>query len=332
MSVVPDAVRELATFLIPACIFAMMALALNIQWGHTGLFNAGVAAFLAIGAYTAAILMTSPAPRTQTYPGHLGGFSQPFAVAAVGAMLLSGLVGLLIAVPILRLRADYFAIATLALAEIIRLLLTNAESLTAGTIGVILIPRPFDPIEVIRSDPGLSDVSMAALAVAFVVMLFLAINYLTQSPWGRVLRGIREDEEATLALGKNVFSFRLQAFVLGCAVLGLAGAVLGSLLKFVDPLQFDPLATFTIYVMVILGGSANNRGVIVGAFLFYAFDWVSVRIPDFARLLGGELPPALVEKLPYLRLMAIGLLLVLLILYRPEGLLPERKRTYAPVA
>ena len=324
MSVVPDAIREVATFLIPACIFALMALALNIQWGHTGLFNAGVAAFLAIGAYTAAILMTLPAPRTPQYPGHLGGFTQPFAVAAVSAMLVSGFVGFLIALPILRLRADYFAIATLALAEIIRLILTNAESLTAGTIGVILIPRPFDPVDVIKQDPGLSDVSIAVLAVAILFLLFLVIDYITRSPWGRVLRGIREDEEATLALGKNVFRFRLQAFVLGCAVFGLAGAVLAPFLRFVDPLQFDPLSTFTIYVMVILGGSANNRGVIFGAFLFYAFDWVSVRLVDL-------LPPEWGERIPYIRLMAIGLLLVLLIMYRPEGLLPERKRTYPPV-
>ena len=141
MAELSPALIDLANFLVPASIFAVMALALNIQWGHTGLFNGGVAAFWAIGAYTAAILMTPPAPASPQYPGHLGGFSQSFIVASVAAIFFSGMAGLLIAIPILRLRADYFAIATLALAEIIRLLLQNAESITAGTIGICCIIR-----------------------------------------------------------------------------------------------------------------------------------------------------------------------------------------------
>ncbi len=312
---------ELANFLVPASIFALMALALNLQWGHTGLFNAGIAAFWAIGAYTAAILMTPYDPVSAQYPGHLGGFSQPFLVAAVAAILLSGLVGLGIAIPILRLRADYFAIATLALSEIIRILLDNADSLTAGTIGIRLIPRPFGTL--VLGSRGLSDLSVAALGVIALLLTLIALEYLTRAPWGRVLRGIREDEEATLALGKNVFSFRLQAFVLGCAVLGLAGAIFSTYQGFIAPNQFDPLATFGIYVMVILGGSGNNRGVIFGAFLFYGFDWVSTRLKDY-------LPTDIQDKVPALRLMVIGALLVVLVLYRPEGIFKERKRIYPP--
>lgn len=319
----PPGVADLANFVIPASIFAIMAVALNLQWGHTGLFNAGVAGFWALGAYTAAILMTAPSPASPQYPGHLGGFGQNFLVAAVVAMLVSGAAGLLIAIPILRLRADYFAIATLALAEIIRLVLTNAQSFSAGTIGIIEIPRPLDAL--LSDDPGISDLSMAVLAVVVLFLLYIAFEYLTRSPWGRVLRGIREDEEATLALGKDVFTFRLQAFVIGCAAMGLGGAVYASFLRLVVPIQFDPLSTFTIYVMVILGGSGNNRGVIFGAFLFYTFDWVSVRLKDY-------LPETIQEKIPPLRLMAIGILLVLLILYRPEGIFKEIKRTYPPVA
>jgi len=321
MTDVPSLLLELANFLVPASIFAVMALGLNVQWGYTGLFNAGVAGFWAIGAYTAAIVMTPFSPANPQYPGHLGGFSQSFLLAAVAAMALAGLAGLLIALPTLRLRADYFAIATLALAEIIRLVLTNAEHWTGGPHSIIQIPRPFD---VLTTNPGLSDASMAALAVLLVVLAYFAIEYITASPFGRVLRGIREDEEATLALGKNVTSYRLQAFVLGCVFMGLAGAVFASYQRFVNPEQFDPLATFTIYVMVILGGSANNRGVIVGAFLFYSFDWVSVRLKDY-------LPPTIGEKVPYLRLMIIGVLLVLLIIYRPEGIFREKKRTHTPV-
>jgi branched-chain amino acid transport system permease protein len=323
MSLPPGAV-DLANLLIPASIFALMALALNIQWGHTGLFNGGIAGFLAIGAYTAGILMTPPAPATPQYPGHLGGFSQPFPLAFFAAFCLAGLAGFLIAVPILRLRADYFAIATLALAEIIRLVLTNATSLTAGTIGIILIPRPFDAFMSGAPDPDLSDAAMAALAVTVLVLAYIVVEYLTTSPWGRVLRGIREDEEAALALGKDTFSFRLQAFVLGCALLGATGALYASHLRFVAPLIFDPFATFSIYVMVILGGSGNNRGVIFGAFLFYLFDWTSVRLKDY-------LPDFIQAKIPPFRLMLIGALLVILIIYRPDGIFREQKRTYPPL-
>lgn len=313
---------ELANFLVPASIFALLALGLNIQWGHTGLFNGGVAAFWAIGAYTAAILMTPPAPMTGQYPGHLGGFQQSFWLAALAATSLSALVGFVIAVPILRLRADYFAIATLALAEIIRLLIANAESLTAGTIGIIRIPRPFESFA--QGTRGLSDLTMALLGVSLLLLTLALLEFVTRAPWGRVLRGIREDEEATLALGKNVYRFRLQAFVLGCGVMGLSGAVFASYQGFIAPDSFDPLSTFAIYVMVILGGSGNNRGVLFGAFLFYSFDWVSTRLDD-------DLPSGIAEKVPAIRLMIIGALLVILVLYRPEGVFKERKRIYTPV-
>lgn len=309
--------------MIPAGIFALLALGLNIQWGHTGLFNGGIAAFFAIGAYTAAILMTAGPPFPPFYSGHLGGYSQPFAIAALGAMAMAGLVGFLIAIPILRLRADYFAIATLALAEVIRTIITNAEGLTGGTLGVIQIPRPFDMY--VGGDPEVSDATVAILVLGLIVVVYAILEYITQSPWGRVLRGIREDEEATLALGKNVYWFRLQAFVVGCVVMGLAGAVLSTFLRVISPGQFDPLSTFAIYVMVILGGSGNNRGVVLGAFLYYAFDWVSTRLKDLPAFTG------VAAEIPYLRFMTIGVLLVLLVLYRPEGILRERKGSYPPL-
>ncbi|HLB69285.1 MAG TPA: branched-chain amino acid ABC transporter permease [Thermoplasmata archaeon] len=320
MSAVPAYLVELANFLIPAAIFALLALGLNIQWGHTGLFNGGVAAFFGIGAYTAAILMSPFSPATRFYPGHLGGFAQSFPVAAIGAMVVAGLAGLLIAIPVLRLRADYFAISTLALAEIVRLTLTNARSWTGGAQGIILIPRPFE----VPGDYPLSTVYLAGLVALILLLALWLLEFLGSAPWGRVLRGIREDEEATLALGKNVYSFRLQAFVIGCVLMGLAGAVFATYRGFVAPTQFDPAATFTIYVMVILGGSGNNKGVIIGSFLFYAFDWISVRVDD-------KLPDELALRMPYIRLMLIGALLVALVVYRPEGLFRERKRTFRAV-
>src|SRR5574342_146226 len=127
-------VVEFINFLVPVSIFAILALGLNVQWVNTGLFNGGVAAFYGIGAYTAAILMTARVQPSIVDPGHWG-FSLPFGVAALGAVVMAAFVGFLIAIPILRLRADYFAIATLALAETVRLVFTNAEGVTGGRIG-----------------------------------------------------------------------------------------------------------------------------------------------------------------------------------------------------
>jgi branched-chain amino acid transport system permease protein len=321
VSHLPPAFVDIVNFLIPASIFAIMALGLNLQWGHTGLFNAGVAAFWGLGAYAAAILMVPPVPPQIFYAGHLG-FNQPFLVAAVGAMVVSGLAGLFIALPMLRLRADYFAIATLALAETVRLVLTNAAQWTGGSVGIHDIPRPLDAFAI--GEPGLSDSYIAGLALLCLLISLMVVEFLTRQPWGRVLRGIREDEEATLALGKNVYRFRLEAFVLGCALMGLSGAVYATYLRFLAPNQFDPLATFNIYVIVILGGSGNNFGVVAGAYLFYAFDWVSVRLDD-------NLPPDWSLRFPYIRLMIIGALLVALVIYRPEGIFKEKKRTFPPV-
>lgn len=328
---VPPAIVELANFLIPAGIFAIMALALNIQWGHTGLFNAGVAAFVMIGAYMTAMYLTAEVVPSIVYPGHWG-FAQiwrpwygpgvAFGIALLFSVVLAGFIGLLIALPILRLRTDYFAIATLALAEIIRLIIINAQTVTAGTVGILLIPGPFDTV--FPGDPGAQDAAFAGLVVALLVLTLIFVQYVTRAPWGRVLRGIREDEEATSALGKNVFSFRTQAFVFGCAIMGAAGGITSAHLGVITPDNFNPLATFAIYVMVILGGSGNNFGVVFGAFLYYAFDWVSVRIDDY-------FPPALAEKMPAIRFAAIGVILVVLILYRPEGIFREKKRTYPPV-
>ena len=213
---------------------------------------------------------------------------------------------------------------------------TNENSLTGGSQGTIALGKvgvaaqyngQWERFQARVQDwLGLSskDVTMLVIVWIAAIVLLALVWLAVRTPWGRVLRAIREDEEATLALGKDVFSFRLQAFVIGCAIMGLAGAVYASFLRLIVPSQFDPLATFTIYVMVVLGGGGNNRGVMFGAFLFYTFDWVSVRLKDY-------LPENIQEKVPPLRLMAIGILLVLLILYRPEGIFKEPKRTYPPV-
>ena len=305
-----------------AIVFAILALGFNIQWGYTGLFNAGIAGFFLIGAYVAAIAITPPSPPiiiggVPVYPGHLGGFQLPFVAGAVLAMLVSGTIAALIAIPTLRLRADYLAIATIAFAEIVRIFAINLETVTGGTIGIILIPRPirFEP-----PDPFLNAVTIVGIGSAILLVLLLVLQFMAESPWGRVLRATRDDEEATMALGKNTFRYKLQAFALGGALMGLAGALFAVTLVYIEPsASFAPSVTFSVWVMVIVGGSGNNRGAILGAFLIYGMEWLSVQLKDYV-------PGALKDTIFYIRLMIIGVLLILLVLFRPEGIVREKKR------
>ena len=313
--VLPYAVQELVTFLIPFALLAILCLALNLQWGHTGLFNAGIAGFYAIGAYTAGILLTGPAPPDPFSSGHIGGFSQPFGVALIGGFLAAAITGFFIGIVTLRLREDYLAIGTLALAEIIRIFLQNAESLTGGHLGILSIPRPFDFLGLGGPE---SDASLAVLFVGSLLIGLFALDWMTRAPWGRALRAIREDEEAAQVLGKDTFWLKLQAFTIGCGLMGVAGVFLAVYSKVVSPDFFVPFTTFSVFVAVLLGGSGNNRAVLVGAGIFFLFDWASIRLKDY-------LPDVLSDRIAYYRLIAIGLILILLVLYRPQGVLPERR-------
>jgi len=305
-----------------AIVFSVLALGFNLQWGYTGLFNAGISGFFLIGAYVAAIAITPPSPPIiiggiTVYPGHLGGYQLPFIVGALLAMLASGTAAALVALPTLRLRADYLAIATIAFAEIVRIFVINLESVTGGTIGIILIPRP---VEFTPPDPFLNAVTIVGIGGMILLVLLVLLQFMAESPWGRVLRATRDDEEATMVLGKNTFRYKLQAFALGGAIMGLAGALFAVTLVYVEPSgSFAPSVTFSVWVMVIVGGSGNNRGAILGAFLIYGMEWLSVQLKDLA-------PAGLKDTIFYIRLMIIGVLLILLVLYRPEGILREKRR------
>jgi len=299
-------------------IFAILALGFNLQWGYTGLFNAGIAGFFLIGAYTAAIAITPPTPPSTGYPGHLGGFQLPLAVGALLAMAMSGLAAALVALPTVRLRADYLAIATLAFAEVVRTVAINLEPVTAGTIGIVGIPHILN-----FSGPNAAFLNTATdvgVGAAILVGLFLGLHFIVESPWGRVLRAVREDEEATMAVGKNTFRYKLQVFAIGGALMGLAGWLFALTLLYIEPSgSFAPAITFSVWVMVIVGGAGNLRGAIAGAFVIYGLEWLSVQLKDAA-------PDFLKDSIPYIRLMIVGALLIILIIYRPQGILREKKR------
>ncbi|GAB6053575.1 branched-chain amino acid ABC transporter permease [Magnetospira thiophila] len=289
-------------FLSMAGIYAILALALNLQWGFTGQFNIGIAGFFAVGAYTGAIVTTLPTE------SHLGGFDLPFLVGVVAAMGVSGIVALLIGLVTARLRTDYLAIATIGIAEIIRHGLKNEDWLSNGVRGIPGIPRPVE-----------GEWAFLALVLVFVVVVYGLIERARRSPWGRVLRAIRENENATLAAGKDVARFRLETFVVGSAIMGVGGALYAHFFGFISPEAFDPLyGTFLVWVMLIAGGSGNNRGAVLGAVVIWGL-WSA------SEILTSQLPVEYVTQAGALRVLLIGVVLQVILLFRPEGLLPEEK-------
>ena len=294
-------------FMTMAGIYAVLSLGLNVQWGYNGQINIGVAAFFAIGAYTSAILTTAPGG------DHLGGFGMPFLIGVIGAMLLAGLLALIVGLITLNLRGDYLAIATIGIAEIIRLFLKNEGWLTNGVRGIPGIPKPLSGMV------AGGDALLFLLVVAFfVVLIYLALQRLFHSPWVRILRAVRANEDAVQAAGKNVLRFRVEAFVLGSMIMGLGGALYAHFTTFISPSAFDPMfGTFLVWVMLIAGGSGNNRGALLGVLIIWGV-WSGTEI------LTSELPEAWVTRASAIRVFLIGLLLEVILILRPQGILPEK--------
>ncbi|MBG6199460.1 branched-chain amino acid transport system permease protein [Labrenzia sp. EL_13] len=291
------------------CIYALLSLGLNIQWGFAGLFNAGIAGFFAVGAYTSAIISTAPAD------GRIGGFDLHFVIGWIGAMLAAGLVAWPIGKICLRFRSDYLAIATIGIAEIIRLVIKSEPVLTNGARGISGIPRPAGDMGYMESQIAYLIIVLAVLIVAYVL-----VERQFNAPWGRMMRAIRDDEDAARAMGKNVEFRRLEAFIFGAALMGLGGAMFAHFNRSITPEAIDPMvATFLIWIMLILGGSGNNRGAILGA----AVVWIIWSVSEIAT---DRLPHEYAVQAKYLRLFLIGLMLQLVLRFRPEGLLPEPLR------
>ena len=306
----------LVFFFTMAGIYATLCLGLNVQWGYTGLFNIGIAGFFAIGAYTSAILTTPSSPL------HLGGFGLPFAVGFLAAGVVSGLLALLIGIPTLRLREDYLAIATIGIAETIRYVLLNEQWLAGGIRGLAGIPFPLRSV----LGPRLANYFYLALVLGILALLYIALERGLRSPWGRVLKAIREDEHVASASGKDVFRFRLEALVLGSTVMGFAGSLYAHFVGFISPAAFHPmLTTFIVWVMLIVGGSGNNKGAIAGGYIVWAIWTLTEFVTDF-------LPSAVATRSASLRVVLIGLLLIVMLLYRPRGFFGEERHVSRALA
>jgi branched-chain amino acid transport system permease protein len=303
-----DIIGYLAFFMTTALTYGLMCLGLNLQWGQTGLFNVGVAGFAAVGAYASAML-TTPAGN------HWGGYGLPIAVGWIGAMIASGIAAAIIGAITLRLRADYLAITTFGVAIVIQLLALNLQSVTGGPFGIGFIPRPFVSLAEHALAFNLANLTLVALVT---LIVFLALERLVRSPWGRVLRAIREDETAARSLGKNSNRFRLQAFVLGSAVIGLAGAMQGHFIGFIAPENYLSAITFQVWAMLIIGGSGNNKGALLGAILVWAL-WSAT-----GAAMTAIFPPEQQARAAALQIVAIGVLMAAILLLRPRGILGER--------
>jgi branched-chain amino acid transport system permease protein len=325
-----------ATFV---AIYAIFTLGLNVQWGYTGVFNFGVMAFFLVGANAAAIITKSPA--NTEYVRYVGGFGDkldfipvldsdqwlPFLFGIAGAAVFAGILAFLLSIPALRLREDYLAIATIGIAELLRRVTIEERGLVNGTRGLTGIPRPLGEL-VSTSD---YKYVMLAIAVATLVLVYIAIERGIRSPWGRVLRALREDELTTAASGKNVFAFKSQGFVVGAMIMGIGGAIYAYANAAVSPDTFTHFfGTFIFWAMLMVGGSGNNKGAILGAYVVWGFWTITLQLqgytPERPGPLGLALPEILQSRIFFIRDFMLGSLIVIVLLLRPQGLLPEERR------
>jgi branched-chain amino acid transport system permease protein len=307
----------LVSLVIFAGIYAVFCLGLNIQWGYTGLFNIGIAGFFAIGAYTTAMITASTQSDLYShYVQQLVALNLPFPVGILGAAIMCGLIAFLIGILTLRLGEDYLAIATIGIAETVRLVFTNEQWLANGPRGLAGLPQPLSGLV----EPRYYNYIYMCIVLAFVGVIYFLIERAIRSPWGRVLRAVREDEVSASMSGKNVFKFKIQSFIFGAMVMGVGGALYAHYTKAISPEVFTPLyGTFIIWVMVMAGGSGNNKGVIIGAFVVWGI-WVGTQF------MTSWLPFYLKSRSPYIRFLLIGILLEIILLYRPQGIVGEEKR------
>ncbi|MCX5493383.1 branched-chain amino acid ABC transporter permease [Kaistia dalseonensis] len=304
-------------------IYTIMALGLYVQFSLAGLPNFGHVAFMAVAAYAMAILVAR--------------YGLPLPVGILGGLVAAVILAILVGVPALRLRADYLAIATVAGGEIVRYLAMNLQGLTGGPIGSIGLLGPgkiatFNGswqvfmgdiafyLKPIFGKYGRPDTAMAIVVWVFAFAAILVLWRMERSPWGRVMQGIREDDTAVAAIGKNVVGFKMQALIIGALLGAVSGMLLALQIGVFSPDDYQPTITFYAYLIIILGGMNRIWSVPVGAILFTLL-YTGTRFLNVYPLTlfdSGERA--------YLRLFLVGLLLVLFLAFRPQGIFGDRRQ------
>ena len=287
-------------------IYGLMALGLNVMWGMAGLVNLGIVGFFAVGAYVSALSVTV--------------LHMPIAAGMALGASVSAIIGVLTCYGLRRLRDDYLAIVTLGFAEVVRIVADNEIWLTHGSDGVSGIPQPLKAYFGSQFDVFYLILSLGLFALAYAVAELVGT-----SPFGRVLRAIRDDPGVAAVAGKQVSAFQVRAFGLGSFMAGLAGALYGHYTSYIAPEIFVPLLTIYIFLAVTAGGKGNNRGTALGAVTVIFFL-------EASRFLTGALPFLSPVQVAAGRGIVIGLAFLIILHVRPQGLLAERIRALPPPA
>ena len=296
-----------------AIFFALLAIGLNVHFGYSGLLNFGQIGFALVGAYGMGSAVAV--------------FDLPLWLGVLIGIACGVVLALLLGLPTLRLRADYLAIVTLASSEILRLITrsTSSTGVTGGTQGLTGFSDDFNPFGVQGSILG-QDVWAISVGWVVVLLSVLLVWALVRSPWGRVLRAIREDEDAARSLGKNVFAYKMQALVLGGVFGALGGIVFALTTQSLSPDFFSPPQTFFAYAALILGGASRVLGPVIGAMIF----WFLLSITDgFLRQATAGADPLIsffeAQDVGAIRFILVGVALALLMVFRPQGIIGDKR-------
>ncbi|MGP3984798.1 branched-chain amino acid ABC transporter permease [Streptomyces sp. KR80] len=318
--ILSDALR--AGFGPIAAIYALAALGLNLHFGYTGLLNFGQVGFMLVGAYGLAITVAT--------------FGGPMWAGVLAGVACGIVLAVLLGLPTLRLRADYLAITTIAAGETLRLFYRSswAEPVTGGVFGLQRFANDFYAINPVpRGTYGVwlvqfnaRDVWVLIVAWSLVAVVAALLALLVHSPWGRVIRSIREDEDAARSLGKNVYAYKMQSLVLGGVIGAVAGMLQAIQVQSANPDSFDPVVTFFLYTLLVLGGAGRILGPIVGSVLFwFVLTFVDSMLRQAIDV--GYIPSDVISasEIGAVRFALVGVALMLLMAFRPQGLLGSRR-------
>jgi branched-chain amino acid transport system permease protein len=322
-----------ANLLVYAGVDIIACLSLNLVFGVSGIVNFSFIVFQAVGAYTAAVLSLPPDSANGGFQIYLGGYQLPFPIPWIGGAVAGGLIAIPVGLVVLRkLRADYQAIALLVLSVIANLVITNARSFLNGAAGLALVPPPLSD----QIDPNTQtyQIFYVGITAVCVVIVFVLANRIVNSPYGRSLRAMRERELAAAAIGKNPVQMKMTIFIVGGVIAGLSGAILVGFIQLWAPSVWLYPETIILFAAIIVGGRGNNIGAILGALLVpVGFEELTRFIPSQVHINGQVVnlgPPGLI---PALQWVAIGLLIIGFLWFRPDGVRPEPRHVFegAPV-
>jgi ABC-type branched-subunit amino acid transport system permease subunit len=291
---------------IVVCFSAILALALNFQWGQGGMVNFGLTGFYALGAYSSALLMLRAGANT--------------FFATVGAIIVVALVCGLVALITLRVtEEDYFAIVTLGVGEMLRLVVLNEDWLTKGALGLTGIPRPYGDLV----PPEQYQYFLLGLSLVLLLGTLAFLTVIQRSPFGRVVRAVREDDVVAATLGKNVLWARVRIFAIGGGIIGLAGSLHSFYYQYIDPTQFTNIVIAYAFMAVIAGGRGAHKGAILGAAAV-------IVLLEGSRFLKDAIPALDSDQLAAIRIILIGAGLIALLIWRPQGFLREYRLKASP--